>query len=658
MRVLLVTPPMVQVNAPYPATACLAGFLKTQGYDVPQADASLELALRLFSSDGVQRIAAELDRRFARRKRLPESVWHFRRQADAYRRTMDDTIRFLQGGKPGLARRILSRRFLPEGPRFANVDETTINHQPFNHSPFRTLAIHLASIYLDDVVDAIRDGVDARFELARYAEKLAACAPSFDPLAHALEARPTRVDRLIDDIADDLFQQHQPEALGLTLPFPGNVYGAFRLARRFKALRPGLPVIMGGGYVSTELRDLADPRVFDYADYVVLDDGELPLLRLLEHLEGQRPARDLLRTFLRRGSRVVYRTGNEETIKPREAPVRHSSYVIRHSAFVPVHPSSFILHPSSFTPAFDGLPLGRYFSMAETLNPMHRLWSCGQWNKLALAHGCYWRQCAFCDTSLDYIRRYNPTPPDVLADRIEAVIAQTGQTGFHFVDEAIPPALIRQLAERLLDRRLKITWWGNVRFDKAFTPDLANLMARSGCVAVTGGLEAATNRLLRLMNKGFALDQVARVAHSFAQAGILVHAYLMYGCPSQTEQDTVDSLEFVRQLFETGCIQSAYWHRFALTVHSPICRNPKAFGLRLLPLPKGGFARNEAPYRDRVRCDHAQLGEGLRRAVYNYMRGVGLEAAVTDWFDAEVPPPSLAPGSVRRLLKRGADTRA
>lgn len=639
MRLLLVTPPMVQVNTPYPATAVLAGFLGAQGHDIRQADASLELILRLFSADGVRRVADGIERRFARRKRLPEPVWHFRRHAEDYRATVGPIIRFLQGREPGLARRILSRRLLPEGPRFASVKPSTLNERTVNQPAITRssdLAVYLASLYLDDLADAIRDGVDARFELSRYAEKLASCAPSFGPLAEALEARPTLVDRLIDDIATDLIREHQPEAAGLTLPFPGNVYGAFRIARRFKALAPGLPVILGGGYVSTELRELSDPRVFDYVDYVVLDNGELPLLRLMEYVEGKRPAAGLLRTFRRRGNRVIFHAGRQEISRPKSARV--------------ACPSALVTRDFSPPPSFAGLPLDRYFSMAETLNPMHRLWSCGRWNKLTLARGCYWRRCAFCDTSLDYIRRYEPAPANILADRIEAVIAQTGETGFHFVDEAIPPALIRQLAEQVIVRRLKITWWGNIRFDRAFTHELASLMARSGCVAVTGGMEAATDRLLHLMNKGFTLDQAARVAHSFAQAGVLVHAYLMYGFPTQTEQDTVDSIEFVRQLFEVGCIQSAYWHRFALTVHSPIYRHPSAFGIRLLPLPRGEFARNEVPYRDRIRCDHTRLGEGLRRAVYNYMNGVGLDADVREWFDAQVPSPTLAPDFVRQTI--------
>lgn len=55
----------------------------------------------------------------------------------------------------------------------------------------------------------------------------------------------------------------------------------------------------------------------------------------------------------------------------------------------------------------------------------------------------------------------------------------------------------------------------------------------------------------------------------------MVHAYLMYGFPTQTAQETIDSLEMVRQMFEQGIIQSGFWHQFAMTAHSPVGLDPK-----------------------------------------------------------------------------------
>jgi len=438
-------------------------------------------------------------------------------------------------------------------------------------------------------------------------------------LRASLEAPPTLVGEMLDDIA----RGYEADLIGLSAPFPGNVYGAFRIAR---AVKSRAKTVLGGGYVNTELRELSDPRVFDYFDFITLDDGEAPMLALIEHLRSGGP---LLRTYVRRETKVELVTSDLHDV-----PIRDAG-----------------------TPTYDGLPIDRYVSLFEMLNPMHRMWSDGRWNKLTIAHGCYWKQCTFCDVTLDYIARYDRAPADLLVDRIEQLIAETGQTGFHFVDEAAPPAALEALANKLIERNVVITWWGNVRFEKAFTPELAQLLARSGCVAISGGLEVASDRLLQLMKKGVTVEQVARVTRAFTDAGIMVHAYLMYGFPTETAQDTIDALERVRQLFAENCIQSAFWHRFAATAHSPIGKQPDLYGIKLRKQPKVTFAKNDLAFDDPTGTDHDFFGEGLRRALYNYMHGLGLEDDLRVWFPKrkggapKVPPTTVAPNLVRKALR-------
>jgi tRNA A37 methylthiotransferase MiaB len=638
VRLLLITPPMTQLNTPYPATAYLTGFLRqhaaTCDVSVAQSDASIELFLRVFSRNGLQRIVDELSSR-ARdpdaAASMPPSVANLLEHRARYLATVDAVARFLQGRDPGLALRIAGRELLPEGPRFAAIDQLpgANDDDPlawaFGGLGIADRAKYLASLYIDDLADAIRDGIAPDFELARYGERLAASAPTFEPLREALEAEPTVLDELLDELTAELLACHAPDVIGLTVPFPGNVYGALRIARTAKAIAPTTRIVLGGGYVNTELRELSDPRVFDYVDYITLDDGEAPLLALLEHLSD--PQKPLFRTFVRRADAVVFAT----------EPTRHD---------VP-----FV---STGTPSYAGLPLDRYVSLFEMLNPMHRLWSDGRWNKLTIAHGCYWKQCAFCDVSLDYIARYERAPADLLVDRIEAMIAETGQTSFHFVDEAAPPAALEALAERLIARGVVTTWWTNVRFEKAFTTELAQLLARAGCVAVSGGLEVASDRLLQLMNKGVTVEQVARVTRAFADAGIMVHAYLMYGFPTETAQETVDALERVRQLFAEGCLQSAFWHRFAATVHSPVGKGPELYGIQLRKPVAVTFANNDVAFDDPSGCDHTFFGEGLRKALYNYMHGLGHDRDVRSWFKRgsgiAVPKVTVSPDLIKRAL--------
>ncbi len=630
LRVLSLIPPMTQLNTPYPSTAYITGFLRSRGVDAVQADVALALVLRLFSTEGLKAIHAEIDKH----EQTTERVALFMEQYGRYAATITAAINFLQDKDSTLAHRINSRSFLPEGPRFESL-EVYVDDEggdplawAFGALGAQDKARHLATLYLNDLADVLKDAIDPRFEFVRYAESLAGSQPTFDPLADALARPLTLVDSALVDIALKTFDQYQPTVVLLSVPFPGSVYAAFRIAQAIKAHSPQTTLVLGGGYVNTELRELAEPRVFDFFDHVTLDAGERPLLALLEHLDGRRSASRLVRSFSRPA-------GGDE--------VRYTNFVEPDLPFAEVG-----------TPTWDGLPLDRYLSLLDMLNPMHRLWSDGRWNKLTVAHGCYWKKCSFCDVSLDYISRFDAASAETLADRIEAVVAETGQTGFHFVDEAAPPKSLKALAVELQRRRLQISWWGNIRFEKTFTPQLCRQLADSGCIAISGGLEVASDRLLALMKKGVTVDQVARVTKGFADAGILVHAYLMYGFPTQTVQDTVDALEYVRQLFAEGCIHSGFFHRFACTVHSPVGRDPAAYGVTLQPLPPGRFAKNDIGFVDPTGVDHDALGVGLKKAVYNFMHGIALDEDVRSWFDFPVPKTKVGRHRIARALQQPA----
>ncbi len=631
-RVLSLIPPMTQLNTPYPSTAYLTGFLRSRGITAVQHDLALALVLELLSPQGLLALQRRVDEMPAARRSL--QVQHFHAEATRYLATIAPVIAFLQGRDATLAHRIVSRSFLPEGARFdsleAFVDEDGGDPLAwaFGALGLHDKARHLATLYLNDLADVLREAVDARFEFVRYAESLARSQPSFDLLAEALAAPRNLIDETLHGLTLELLRREAPTVVLVSVPFPGAVYAAFRIAQSIKAHDPGIVTVLGGGFVNTELRELAEPRVFDHFDFVTLDAGERPLLALLEHLRGERSAQRLVRCFCRD--------------KPSGA-VRYLNWAEPDIPFAEVG-----------TPTWDGLPLRDYLSLLDMLNPMNRLWSDGRWNKLTVAHGCYWKKCSFCDVSLDYISRYDAASAELLADRMQAIVAETGQTGFHFVDEAAPPKSLKALAAELQRRQLAVSWWGNVRFEKSFTPALCRELADSGCIAISGGLEVASDRLLALMKKGVSVAQVARVTKAFSDAGVLVHAYLMYGFPTQTVQDTVDALDYVRQLFLNGCIHSGFFHRFACTVHSPVGLRPQDYGVTLEPLPPGRFARNDIGFVDPTGVDHDALGRGLKKAIYNYMHGIGLEEDVRQWFPFKVPRSTVPKHFIARALGEAA----
>ncbi|WP_221390629.1 radical SAM protein [Dyadobacter sp. NIV53] len=617
-KTLFITPPFTQLNTPYPATAYLKGFLNTLGRESYQADLGIDVILALFSSKGLKKLFSDLDNSDAE---LTENSYRIYSLKDDYISTIDPVIRFLKNNNPTLAHSICDRSYLPEASRFQQLEDMD---WAFGTMGIHDKARHFATLYLEDLGDLIQEAVDPHFGFSRYAERLGRSATHFDEMEAALESTDTLLSQILTLLLEQKIQKYQPDMVCITVPFPGNLYGGFKCGQYLKKHHPNIKVVMGGGFANTELRSLKESRVFNYIDFICLDDGEAPLLSLLEYLDGEREITQLKRVYSRVNGEVIYHNGANE----KDVPQRDTG-----------------------TPDYSDLPLHDYLSVIEIVNPMHRLWSDGRWNKLTLAHGCYWGKCSFCDISLDYIRRYEPMTAGLLCDRIEEIIEQTRQNGFHFVDEAAPPALLRDLALEIIRRKLTVVWWTNIRFEKNFTHDLCLLLKASGCIAISGGLEVASDRLLERMKKGVTVAQVARVADAFTQAGIMVHAYLMYGFPTQTAQETIDALEMVRQLFQQGIVQSGFWHRFAMTAHSPVGLHPEEFDVMRIGPDTGKFANNDLEHLDPLGADHDLFAEGLRKSLFNYMHSVCLDFPLSRWFDFKVPSTSVSPKYIEKSVR-------
>lgn len=557
MKTLLITPPFVQLNTAYPATTQLMGHLLSKGYVCTQWDMGIDTACELFS------------RKFLN-KHFPDT--HFARYVPG-------VIKFLQGADPTLATRIVSREFLPEGKRFSMYSEDELDWA-FGGAGVQDKAKHLATLYIQDLTDLIRSTIAPGFDLIRYEEQIALSAPVFDTIIESVN-RTNPITDLMIELLDTKIKQESPSLIGFSVPFPGCLVAALICSKYIKKAYPAIKIVMGGGYVNTELRSITDIRIFNYIDYLCFDDGELPLERIIS---GGEPVRTMTREKM--------------TFKP---------------CFEAFHPRV----------DFTGIDSSKYISFLEIANPMHRLWSDGFWNKMTVAHGCYWAKCAFCDTQLDYIGRYEPMTAKQVVDTMEQVMSQTHSSGFHFTDEALPPKLLQEIALEILDRKLVVTYWGNIRFEKAYTRELCSLLAASGFVAASGGLEVASARILKLINKGVTIEQAKQAAANLTESGIMVHTYLMYGFPTQTLAETIDSLEVVRSMFENGFIQSAFWHRFTMTIHAPIGKHH---------IPCNPFANNGVEFEDTFNYDLDGVGSALRIATYNYMHGLGLEKPVKKWF--------------------------
>lgn len=615
--ITFITPPFTQLNTPYPATAYIKGFLNTLDISAYQSDLGIEVILTLFSTEGLKQL---FDYIHEHTEEVSANTHRILALEEDYIATIGPVIAFLQGKNPTLAHAIVQEDYLPRASRFEQLEEL---EWAFGTMGIIDKAKHLATLYLEDISDLIVETVDSNFGFSRYAERLGRSAHSFDELYNALQQPLTYIDEITVALLSKIIDKSNPKIVGFSVPFPGNLYSSFRCAQWIKKHHPHIKITMGGGFPNTELRSLKDVRVFEFFDFITLDDGEAPLENLILYVEGKIAQEELKRTLVAKDNEVVYINN------PLKRDYKQSEVG---------------------TPDYSDLPLTEYISVIEIVNPMHRMWSDGRWNKLTMAHGCYWGKCTFCDISLDYIKVYEPIAAKQIVDRMQTLIEQTGETGFHFVDEAAPPALMREVALEILRRKLTVTWWTNIRFEKSFTRDLCLLLKASGCIAVSGGLEVASDRLLKLIDKGVTVEQVARVNRNFTEAGVLVHAYLMYGFPTQTAQETIDSLEMVRQLFEAGVMQSGFWHQFAMTAHSPVGMNPEKYKVNSLLQEEGSFANNDVPHEEMSGAIHDKFSFGLKKSLFNYMHGMCFDWPLNEWFDFKVPRTSIQPDYIFSCL--------
>lgn len=637
--ILLIQPPFVQLNAPYPSLYYLRSFLEQRGYTVQVDDHSIALFHRIFSRPGLERIFADGAARLDRGQKLPPHTASIARrylsQQELWLAHIDRLIAFLQGKDREYANFLaLCNNTLPLGPRA----EALLSANDYTILPDQ--AKILASTMLADLADFITVLLDPTFSLVKYADSLAASIRNFSQAASALDGYilQTFYDPLLKDTWN--IYPEPPELIGLTIPFPGCLAGALYAAGSAKE-RYGrqLPIIAGGGYVTTELRHIRTRSFFNYIDFLAYDRGYGALQSVLDFLRyGSARFGDTTPTL----HHCIYRTESGDLAGSAETGLTPYDSLDQEAT-------------ERVYPDYRGIDFDRYILPVDDTNPMHRLWTEGRWLKAYAAHGCYWHACAFCDVTLDYIRGFQPVPIKPLFQHLVTQAQETGIRGIHLVDEAAPVNSLIELALLNREAGLPLTFWGNIRFEGAFTPDVAALLAAGGLLGVSGGIEVASEAGFKRLGKGIGLTEVVFSCASFKEAGILTHAYLIYGYWDQKEQEIIDAAETLRQLFAAGLIDSAFWHKFVLTRHSRIYREltkGRHKDLHVIDEPSNNpedhFADNDLRFKGEERYD--RYTQGLDLLLSEWMRG-STERPVQKAFPFAMPPPSIPEDRVQELLE-------
>ncbi len=620
MNCAIVQPPFVQLNTVYPAAWYLESFLAASGHAAMAFDHSIDTFRSIFCRKGLEKVFADAELAWESTSRKADAatrsqIARYFSSRRLYIDWIDDIVAFLSGGDPGFAHRLSSAAERPSGYKTERWLESIGGCT--GPEDARTLATRI----LEDIADFIVGVLDPDFGTVRYADRLAAGIVDFGSLESSLDSSYIMEGFYLPRIRDFIGSQSGVDIFLVTIPFPGCLAGALYLAREIRRLRgKEVPILFGGGYVSTELRNLADPRIFDYCDFLCFDSGYAALASVLDFIRAGSHREDRIRL-----DQLMYRDSSGGIVRCR----------IDENAAAPTAASVSRAIAVTF-PDYTRVDFGKYLRVVDSANPMHRLWSDTPWLKFHLAHGCYWHRCTFCDTELDYVATYVPSDMDALVAACARSSEATGLYGIHFVDEALPMGRLLAFAEanrrRAQAGKRPFHFWGNVRFDASWTPERCELLAASGLIAVSGGIEIASESGLTMTDKGFDLAGLVRCLVGMKSSGLLIHAYLIYGFPGQTEFQIVESAEIVRQSFAAGIVDSAFWHRFVLTRHSRMYADWKAGGMPSLhpeDAPRR-FADNDLSFSGSHRFD--RFDDPVSASLAAWMTGESLERPVWEWF--------------------------
>lgn len=656
LNTIIIQPPLVQLNTPYPSGAYLLSFFKDLystnkiNGQVKWYDLSTELFHKIFCKEGLSFIfnktqsqALKLADKYEQQNN-DNAAFQLRRyisQSEKWCNWIDIIIKILCNGNREYTHEFVRSAHVPRGNRMEQYLSNLNRDVTVEDSQI------LASLALADLADYITTVYDQNFALIRYAESLAVSTATFSQAEAQLNS-PILTD-FYKPLLQNIFQQTSGNTLFcISIPFPGTFVSSLFTAKQIRShYKNQAAISFGGGYINTELRNITDTKLFQYCDFISYDKGYGSYLSLFKdlnfHSENQTQNPILQKLDGTQYYKITY-NHNNKIIPAQEENIEFQK-----------QECSII---KKLVPDFTQIDFSKSPKLTDDTNPMHRIWNDGSWLKIYMAYGCYWHRCAFCDTSLDYVKDFQTTNIQNLYNGIYEQAKKTGIYGIHFVDEACPPIGLQQLALSNCKQNPKLTFWGNIRFEKTFTRDLADLLSYGGLTAVSAGIEIATGSGLSTINKGTEIEHIIAACCAFKEAGILIHSYMIFGFWNQTPQDLINSMETLRQMFQEGLLDSAFWHKFTLTKHSTVYKEweqGKHPDLKPIPQSPTQFAQNNISFEGEEKSQ--KYSDPLNAALNQWMHGQNLQKKVETYFPFKMPQPTIAKNFVQSQIQNYEEKR-
>ena len=339
--------------------------------------------------------------------------------------------------------------------------------------------------------------------------------------------------------------ESSPNLVGISITNTSQIIPGLTLARLIKNQNKEIHITVGGSVFTKLIENIKKvDGLFSIVDSFIVFEGEHALLELVGQLDGKRDFKKV--------PNFIYRENNVTKVNE------------------PFYAEDLNKLP---TPDFDGLPLKLYHTPASVL-------------PVQTSRGCYYGKCSFCNLHLDH-RHFRLRRTELLMEDIWTLSQKYNTPYFFFTDESVPINKLREISQSLLEKQWDIKWMGGVRFENALDGDLLEKMASAGCKKLVFGLESYNQRVLDLMKKGIKTDVVKKTLDNCLNAGISFHLYTIVGFPTETEEEAIETLDFVLQKkYLTSLGFSCLPSLFGMEKDSPITHSPSEYGLRSIMSPR------------------------------------------------------------------------
>ena len=507
MKIVLLFPPSWTPVMPHQALPALTSYLRSHGVEVIQRDLNLETFDEVLTRTYLAQAIARLRRDYrARGDRWPAPK---RSQVEWTLTHGSQLVAQIEGAMDV----IRSDKFL-DGPTGLRAFQVMVQSLEAASLVFYPAALEFWTYIPPLAVDRSRD----LLQVIR------------DPRSNMF------LDIFRRGIIADIARE-EPDAVGISIPTIEQMLAGMTLGYLIKEARLPCHVTVGGPHVTMLREQLPQvPALFDQFDSAVVFEGERPLLRLIEALDGDRD--------LSKVPNLIYRDNGQIRTTAYEEPEKIADLPL---------------------PDFDGLPLDRYLAPRLVL-------------PLLTSRGCYHGKCAFCNVGYGAPKSFDQLGAERVVEQMVALHDKYGVRHIFFADEAITPRNLRSMSARLEALGAPLHWCGCARFERALTGELLGSMARGGCRMLLFGLETASEPIMQRMAKGIQREHMSRILRQSAEAGIWNHAFFFFGFPGETINHAQETVNFVYE--HKHAVHSASAGTFLLVRHAPAYCDPEMYGIK------------------------------------------------------------------------------